>query len=113
VGGCDIHRDLGAGVAHSHDKHTSFSQLSNVAVSAGVFSAPEQAQAYALLHGTVLDAERRTVIATGQSFIAARVRTAGFEVDLCVPATIPVPEPGNIIGGQVFLVASMPALHAQ
>jgi hypothetical protein len=84
-------------------------------MSYGVFGPPEQAQAYARLHGTVLHAERRTVAATGQLFIVARVRTVGFEADLCLPATAvgPIPQPGNIIGGEVFLVASMPSIAAQ
>lgn len=82
----------------------------------GVFGAPADAEAYARLNGTVLSAERRTTSLTGQEFIAARVRTAGFEVDLCLPAGIAlpggfdVPGPGNVIGGTVFLVASMPDL---
>jgi hypothetical protein len=78
----------------------------------GVFGPREQAQAYAPSNGTVLHAEQRTVTATGQSFIAARVRTVGFETDLCLPLTVDgdIPQPGNIIGGDVFLVASVPSL---
>lgn len=79
-------------------------------MSYGVFGPPEQAQAHAWLYGTVLTAQTRTTQLTGQSFITTRVRTVGFEVDLCLPATSAVPEPGNIIGGHVFLVASMPSL---
>lgn len=81
-------------------------------ISYGVFGPPEQAQAYARLNGTVLEARQRTAEATGQSFIAARVRTVGFDVDLCVPATAGVapPQAGNVVGGEVFLVASMPSL---
>jgi hypothetical protein len=81
-------------------------------ISYGVFGPLEQAQAYARLHGTVLEAQQRTVAATGQSFIVAWVRTTGFDVDLCMPATAGVepPQPGNVLGGEVFLVASMPGL---
>ncbi|HCT76212.1 MAG TPA: hypothetical protein DGG94_04105 [Micromonosporaceae bacterium] len=79
-------------------------------ISYRVFGRPEQAQAHARLCGTVLAAGQRTVAATGQSFIVARVRTAGFDTDVCLPGTFAVPEPGNIIGGEVFLVASMPQL---
>lgn len=75
------------------------------------FGPADQAEAYARLHGTVLQAQRRTVAATGQSFIVARVRTVGFDVDLCLPAAgVELPQPGNIVGGQVFLVASIPGL---
>jgi len=76
-------------------------------ISYGVFGPADQAEAYARLHGTVLDAQERTVAATGQRFVAARVRTAGFDLDLCHPAWR-VPQAGNIIGGTVFLVASLP-----
>lgn len=81
-------------------------------ISYGVFGPPEQAQAYARLHGTVLEARPLTAEATRQSFIAARVRTVGFDVDLCIPATAGVdpPRAGNVVGGEVFLVASMPGL---
>ncbi|GHJ48127.1 hypothetical protein Cs7R123_54690 [Catellatospora sp. TT07R-123] len=81
-------------------------------ISYGVFGPAEQAQALARLHGTVLDAQRRTVAATGQSFVVARVRTVGFETDLCLPdlPDAELPQPGNVIGGHVFLVASLPSL---
>lgn len=83
-------------------------------ISYGLFGPPEQAEAYARLHGTVLSAQRRTVALTGGSFVVARVRTVGFEVDLCLAAADAdeLPQPGNIIGGTVFLVASVPALVA-
>ncbi|MBB5870114.1 hypothetical protein F4553_003493 [Allocatelliglobosispora scoriae] len=81
-------------------------------ISYGMFGSPDQAQAHARLNGTVLGASLRTVTATGQSFIVARVRTAGFEADLCMPAVAGagVPEAGNVIGGEVFLAASMPSV---
>ncbi len=80
-------------------------------ISHGVFGPPEHARAYARLNGTVLSAQRRVVVATGQPFLVARVRTAGFEVDLCLSAhEFPhPPQAGNVIGGTVFLVASMEA----
>jgi hypothetical protein len=80
-------------------------------ISYGVFGA-QDARAYARLHGTVLHAQRHTVAATGQSFVAARVRTTGFEVDLCLPATevTSAVQPGNVVGGTVFLVASLDGL---
>jgi hypothetical protein len=76
-------------------------------ISYGVFGPAEQAEAYARLNGTVLRAERRTVAATGGRFVVARVRTAGLDLDLCLPTPV-VPEPGAIIAGTVFLVASLP-----
>jgi hypothetical protein len=76
-------------------------------ISYGVFGPAEQAQAYARLNGVVLHAGERTVTATGRRFVAARVRTAGLDLDICLPDG-PVPEPGNVIGGTVFLVASLP-----
>jgi hypothetical protein len=79
-------------------------------ISFGLFASPAQAEAYARLTGTVLHAQRRTVLATGQQFIVARVRTFGFELDICLPATVTtaVPTAGNVIAGTVFLVASLP-----
>jgi hypothetical protein len=77
--------------------------------SPGLFGDAGKARAYARLAGTVLRAERRTVFRTSQDFTVARVRTAGFDTDICLaaadhPAT---PEPGNIIAGTVFLVAAL------
>ncbi len=81
-------------------------------ISHGVFGPPEQAQAYARMHGIVLRAETRTAAATGQSFVVARVRTVGFETDMCFPAAkdVAVPQPGSIAGGEVFLIASLPGI---
>lgn len=75
----------------------------------GVFASKGEPQAYARLAGTVVHAERRTVRQTGQGFTVARVRTTGFEVDLCMAATEHPhpPAPGSIIAGTVFLVASL------
>ncbi|MGE5830557.1 MAG: hypothetical protein ACM30G_19645 [Micromonosporaceae bacterium] len=76
-------------------------------ISYGVFGAAEDAQAYARLIGTVQHARRLRVDATGQDFLSARVRTAGFEVDLCLPPGEHNLQPGNVIGGTVFLVGSL------
>lgn len=78
-------------------------------LAAAVFGASEDADAYARLAGTVLRAERRSVAQTGQQFIAARVRTTGFELDVCLAASDhpTVPTPGQTIAGTVFLVASL------
>lgn len=63
----------------------------------------------ALLNGTVLSAQIVTNVWTGRQFVAARVRTSGLEVDLCMPWNEgePIPEPGNIIGGSVYLTATL------
>lgn len=75
----------------------------------GVFGVPEDAEAYARLNGTVLHAARRTVVATGQQFIAARVHCGVFETDVCLPVDADTvdPAPGNVVAGTVFLVASL------
>lgn len=76
-------------------------------ISYGVFGPAELAEAYARLNGTVLRAERRTVAATGGRFVVARVRTVGLDLDMCLAGVL-VPEPGNVVSGTVFLVASLP-----
>ena len=84
-------------------------------IPSGLFNAPEEVNAYAQLAGVVLHADRRTTEHTGQSFIVARVRTAGFETDTCLSAGehATVPESGEIIAGTVLLVGSVPVLEAR
>ena len=67
---------------------------------------------YARLNGVVLGADVRTVTSTGQRFVAARVRCAGFEADVCLPAgaETTAPAPGSVVAGTAFLVASLPDL---
>jgi len=55
-------------------------------ISYGAFTTGESAEAYARLNGVVRTADVRTVTATGQRFVAARVHGAGFEADVCLPA---------------------------
>jgi hypothetical protein len=83
-------------------------------ISYGVFADPDDAGAMARLNGVVIGASRRTTALTGQSFTVARVRTAGFEVDVCLSAEEhpEVPRPGQVLGGEVFLVGSAPAIAA-
>ena len=78
-------------------------------ISHGVFTDPAQAGSRARLSGTVLDAARHVCALTGQPFIVAAVRTAGFEADLCLAASDhrEVPVPGNIISGTVVLSAAI------
>ena len=78
-------------------------------ISYGVFADPAQAGPRARLSGTVLDAARHICALTGQPFIVAAVRTAGFEAALCLAAGDhpEVPVPGNIISGTVVLSAAV------
>jgi hypothetical protein len=78
-------------------------------ISHGVFAGPAQAGPRARLSGTVLDAARHVCALTGQPFIAAAVRTAGFEAALCLAGSDhpEVPVPGNIISGTVVLSAAI------
>jgi hypothetical protein len=79
----------------------------------GVF-AQEQPSAHARLAGTVLDADVRTVDLTGQRFVHARVRTVGFDADVCFPADDqPPPNVGAIVHGTVFLVGTMTRQDSQ
>lgn len=83
-------------------------------ISNGVFGPPEAAEAYAKIAGTVLRAEKRRTDATGQTFVVARLRTAGFEVDMCLPAAENEEPPlvGQVIAGIVSLAASMDSAFA-
>ncbi len=82
-------------------------------ISHGVFGDPKESRATARLSGTVLSAERRTTAQTGQAFLVARVRTIGFEVDLCLNANEhpDLPAAGHVVSGIVFLVGSLPSLE--
>jgi hypothetical protein len=78
------------------------------------FLDPGHAQASALMSGTVLSAERRTVIQTGQEIVIAEVRTAGgLVVTVCLEgaAHSGLPPIGGIISGTVNMVASMGSWH--
>lgn len=82
-------------------------------ISYGVFapeiSGSDRAEPIARMHGTVLASERRTAAETGQEFAVTRVRTAGMEVDLCIAGSDLAQhiEPGQVIGGEVYLSASI------
>jgi hypothetical protein len=80
-------------------------------ISYGTFDQAD-GEPYARLNGVVLSAERRTVAATGGEFSVARVRTVGFQADLCLPPELPTPEAGNVIAGTVYLVADLPFVSA-
>jgi hypothetical protein len=78
-------------------------------ISYGVFNPGPEAAATALLNGVVLRSDRRINSISGHAFVVARVRTAGFEADVCLrgaehPNAL---EPGQIVSGRVFLTASL------
>lgn len=72
----------------------------------GLFGPPEEADAVVRISGTVLRAQSRTNGLTGHAFTVARIRTVGFEADICLSsAEHPrVPEPGSVLSGYVYLV---------
>jgi hypothetical protein len=74
---------------------------------------PEQADAHGRLSGIVLGAERRTVGLSGQDFIVVRVRSAGFDLDLCMATSEheTVPAAGSVVAGTVYLAASIDGLN--
>lgn len=63
-------------------------------VSYGLFDESEPT-AHAWLAGTVLRSERRRVEQTGQGVILARVRTTGFEADICMRSHSRASSPGR------------------
>lgn len=73
----------------------------------------DDVQPLALLNGTVRYAERRTTMLTGQDFVVARLQTAGFQADLCLPATTPIPLPGAVVSTTAFLTGSLDITFAQ
>ncbi len=77
-------------------------------ISYGLFDSTEPT-AHAWLAGTVQRSERRRVELTEQSFVVARVRSTGFEADICLADTgeDPLPGPGEVIAGTVFIVGSI------
>jgi hypothetical protein len=72
-----------------------------------MFSSEEDVRPVGLLNGVVRYAERRTTMLTGQEFVVVRVRTAGFEADVCVPGGVAVPLPGVVLSADVFLTGSV------
>jgi hypothetical protein len=79
-----------------------------------VFVEPTDAHAFAILSGTILSAERRTVVQTGQQILVAEVRSAGgFEVTVCLEgaAHTGVPPVGGVISGTVLMVVSLETWH--
>ena len=64
------------------------------------------------LYGTVLSAGGKTCSLSGGEFVVTVVRTVGFIANLCTPLSevSEIPVPGNIVGGAVYLVVSIPSL---
>lgn len=68
-----------------------------------------------VLHGTVLSARVLTNVLTGQPFATVTVRSAGFSLEVCLPwsADMPAPSVGSLIGGDVYLIATLPGATFQ
>lgn len=81
-------------------------------ISYGVFGDRTTAEPYARLNGTVLRSRTCRNSLTGAGFHVARVRTAGFEADVCLAASEhPVPPaPGAVVAGTVYLVVVLESL---
>jgi hypothetical protein len=80
-------------------------------MSFGVFGEAASSTAHARLAGVVLSAKRQVCALTGQPFSVAAVRTIGFEADVCLAGSehAVAPQPGNVLSGTVFLVATIEA----
>lgn len=78
------------------------------------FAEPANANAFAVMSGTILTAERRTVIQTSQEILLAEIRTAGgFAVTVCLEGAVysGLPPTGGIVSGTVLMVASLETWH--
>ena len=83
-------------------------------ISYGVFGDASEARPDARLNGTVLRSRTCRNSLTGGTFHVARVRTAGFEADVCLASSEhqEPPPPGAIVAGTVYLVAALESLPA-
>lgn len=83
-------------------------------ISYGVFGEASQAEPVARLNGTVLRSRTYRNSLTGGAFHVARVRTVGFETDVCLAASEHphAPPPGSIVAGRVYLVAALESMPA-
>lgn len=83
-------------------------------ISYGVFGDAAQAEPYARLNGTVLRSRTCRNSVTGAAFHVARVRTVGFEADVCLAADEhpQAPAVGAVVGGTVYLVVSVESFAA-
>lgn len=61
-----------------------------------VFLEAAQAEAGALLSGMVLSAERRSMVQTGQQIVVAELRTAGFDVTVCLESAAHAGSPRSV-----------------
>lgn len=81
----------------------------------GMFAGdPSQVRPHGRLNGTVLRSRTCRNSLTGAEFHVARVRTVGFELDVCLAASEhrQVPPPGAVVAGMVYLVAALAAVPA-
>jgi len=82
-------------------------------ISYGVFGSASEAGATARLAGLVVSSDVRTNAATGQRFVVATVDTGLLEVAVCLSGSEhpSAPEPGQVVAGTGYLVASIPELE--
>jgi hypothetical protein len=76
----------------------------------GLWTDPANARSDARFSGIVLDSARHIVEATDRSIVVCRVRTMGFEANVCLPGAYTEPEPGQVVAGTVWLSASLTPL---
>ena len=82
-------------------------------ISYGVFGSPSDAEPTARLAGLVVSAKERMNSTTGQRFVVATVDTRLIELTVCLSGTEhpSAPEPGQVVAGTGYLVASIPELE--
>ena len=74
----------------------------------GMFGNARDARPIAQVNGVIVDADERPNSVTGLRFVRARVRSAGFEADVCAPVgEMPLPERGQVLAGTVYVVGSL------
>lgn len=80
----------------------------------GVFGDTADAQAIARFAGVVIAAESRTNQLTEQAFTVAQIHTVGINANVCLQdgELDTVPQPGQVVAGEAFVAASIPALEA-
>lgn len=76
-------------------------------LSYGVWGEPSEADAFARLAVRIAEAESRRNQATGHDFTLARGQVLDVDVELCLPSTLPVPEPGEVVAGVGYLVGTV------
>ncbi|HEX2904308.1 MAG TPA: hypothetical protein VHO01_12710 [Jatrophihabitans sp.] len=76
-------------------------------LSYGPWGEQAEADAFCRLAAVVASAECRRNLATGDPFTLVRGLLLGCEVELCLPASVPVPQPGQVLAGLGYLVGRL------